>query len=100
MATHRFPKDFVWGVALMLSGAMVAFLVIKNGVEKMHVRTVTFRFDAIAECSLHSTLCCTTVAAPWRHQRQNHRLLTSRGRFDSATLAGETTTNDEDICCN
>lgn len=28
-------QDFVWGVALMVSGAFVAFIVIRNGVEKM-----------------------------------------------------------------
>ncbi len=28
-------QDFVWGVALMISGAFVAFIVIKNGVDKM-----------------------------------------------------------------
>jgi NSS family neurotransmitter:Na+ symporter len=28
-------QDFVWGVALMVSGAFVAFIVIRNGVDKM-----------------------------------------------------------------
>ena len=28
-------QDFVWGVALMISGAFVAFIVIRNGVDKM-----------------------------------------------------------------
>ncbi|MFT5143941.1 MAG: NSS family neurotransmitter:Na+ symporter [Rhodothermales bacterium] len=34
-------QDFVWGVALMLSGAMVSFIVIKNGVEKLRAERLT-----------------------------------------------------------
>jgi NSS family neurotransmitter:Na+ symporter len=33
-------QDFVWGVALMLSGAMVAFAVIRFGVEKMREQEI------------------------------------------------------------
>ena len=34
-------QDFVWGVALMISGAMVAYIVIKDGVEKMQADSLT-----------------------------------------------------------
>jgi len=34
-------QDFVWGVALMVSGAFVAFIVIKNGVSKMRDERLT-----------------------------------------------------------
>lgn len=33
-------QDFVWGVALMISGAFVAFAVVKHGVEKMRVKEI------------------------------------------------------------
>jgi neurotransmitter:Na+ symporter, NSS family len=34
-------QDFVWGVALMVSGAFVAFIVIRNGVEKMRAESLS-----------------------------------------------------------
>ena len=65
------------------------------GVEKMHVRTVALRFDAIAQRRLHTTLCRAAVTAPWWHQRQNHCLLARCCRFNSAAFAGKTATNDK-----
>jgi len=38
-------QDFVWGVALMISGAFVAFIVIRNGVEKMREEYLLGRGD-------------------------------------------------------
>jgi len=38
-------QDFVWGVALMLSGAFVAFIVIKYGAEKIRIEELTNKND-------------------------------------------------------
>ncbi len=68
-----------------------------NRILEVHVRTVAFRFHTIAERRLHAALRCTAVAASWWYQRQYHRVLSGRGRFNRAAFAGKTAADHEYI---
>ncbi len=66
-------------------------------VEEVHGRVVALGLRAVGQRRLHAALRRAAVAAPRRHQREDHRLLSRGSGFDGTTFTGETAADYQDI---